>query len=340
MLATGLITGCQTARYYGQAISGQLDLLAKRKPVADLLTDAETPERLKSRLRFVTDLLEFARRDLLLPAAGQYRTYVNLDRPYVVWNVFAAAEFSLDPQTWCYPVVGCAAYRGYFDESQARRYADALAGEGYDVYVAGVQAYSTLGWFSDPILSTFIALPDPHLANLIFHELAHQVLYARDDTAFNESFATSVAHEGLRRWYASRGQPGVYQRYMTYYGLQGEMIELIGTYRRRLDELYRSDVPAAAKRSRKRALLEDLAREYDSRRSAAGALASFSHWFSPPLNNAKLGSIGAYHDAVPAFDRLLAQNHYDLELFYAHCRRLAAGDAQSRRNELQALMAP
>lgn len=338
IIACGLLSGCQTVQYYGQAIYGQLDLLNRREPVSDLIADPQTPQALKSRLRLATEMLEFAANDLYLPVDGQYRTYVKLQRPYVIWNVFAAPEFALDPKTWCYPVAGCTAYRGYFNEKKARHYAQILADSGYDVMIGGVTAYSTLGWFNDSLLSTFINGSESRIAALIFHELAHQAIYVSDDTAFNESFATAVAHEGMRRWYASRGSLDKHQRYMEAYRQEQEMVALIAAYRSRLAELYRSQVPANKMRRQKAALFEALRQEFESRLREEKNLQVFAHWFDATLNNAKLISIAAYHDYVPAFGLLLETCQYDLKRFYRKCSRLAGLDPAERRGAMQDLL--
>lgn len=338
IFASGLLSGCQTIHYLGQAIDGQMDLLSRRQPVAELIADPQTPPDLKSRLHLATELLEFAEAELYLPAADQYRTYVSLDRPYVVWNVFAAPEFSLQPRTWCYPVAGCTAYRGYFSEENARRDAQRLIDSGYDVMVGGVAAYSTLGWFNDPLLSTFINASEPQMAALIFHELAHQLLYVRGDSVFNESFATAVAHEGMRRWYASRGKPDQYHHYMRFYHQKLEMVALISEFRQKLTNLYQNDMPPVAKRRQKIGLFRQLRQEFDSRRSERKRLAAFAHWFDSSMNNAKLVSIATYNDYVPAFNHMLKDHQHDLEQFYQQCRSLSAFEPGKRHSALQQML--
>ena len=334
----GLLSGCQSIHYMGQAISGHLDLLNRREPVADLLEDPQTPEELRKQLLLSTELLAFAEKELLLPAGKQYRSYVNLDRPYVVWNVFAAPELSLEPRTWCYPVAGCTVYRGFFSETQANQYAQRLAGRGYDVMVGGVTAYSTLGWFSDPLLSTFIDRSESGLAMLIFHELAHQLIYVPDDSSFNESFATTVAQEGLRRWFLSRNNLDQYRRYREFSEDRQTMVSIITAFREQLQNLYQSPLPEDVKRRQKIVLFGELRQEFESRRNQKRTLAVFSDWFEPPLNNAKLVSIATYHDYVPAFRQLLANNQNDLDRFYQQCRRLAGYNPAKRRSALQDLV--
>ncbi|HTZ00655.1 MAG TPA: aminopeptidase, partial [Rhodocyclaceae bacterium] len=202
-----LLGGCSNLGYYLQAVGGQMDMLGRARPIQAVLDDPSTSERLKQQLVDVGRIRQFASAELGLPDNGSFRRYADLQRPFAVWNVFAAAEFSTKPKRWCYLLVGCADYRGYFSAAAAAGEAEQLRRQGYDVYVAGIPAYSTLGWFDDPVLNTVIDYPVIRLAPLIFHELAHQVAYARDDTTFNESFAVAVELEGMRRWLERFGTP-------------------------------------------------------------------------------------------------------------------------------------
>jgi len=338
ILLCGLLSGCQSLHYMGQAAVGHLDLLNRRQTAAELIEDPRTPQDLKGQLLLAARLLDFAEQELLLPAGDQYRSYVSLERPCVVWNVFAAPELSLEPKTWCYPIVGCTVYRGFFAEESARRCADRLARRGYDVIVGGVTAYSTLGWFSDPLLSTFIYRSESGLAELIFHELAHQLLYVRDDSMFNESFATAVAQEGLRRWFESRHDVTEYRRYEALVQDRREMAALISEFRDRLQQMYRRRLPDTVKRRQKAELFKKLRQEFEFRRRHRKPLALFSGWFEAPLNNAKLVSLATYHDDVPAFQQLLENNRNDLDRFYRQCRELAGYDPAKRRRRLRQLV--
>jgi predicted aminopeptidase len=210
--ALGMASGCSIG-YYSQSISGHLHLMCSREDIAELLQDEHTPAELKDKLRLVLQIREFASDQLDLPNNDSYKSYVELDRDHVVWNVVAAPEFSMELEKWCFFIVGCVTYRGYFSEVKAQTFADTLRAEGNDVYVPGVDAYSTLGWFDDPMLSTLIKRSEPRLAGLIFHELAHQLLYIKNDSAFNESFAKTVELEGVRRWMAYRGTPQLTRQY-------------------------------------------------------------------------------------------------------------------------------
>ncbi len=208
LLAVLATTGCQSLGYYGQAIKGQYEIVARQESIEKLLADPHTPAPLKAKLQLVESLRAFAAKDLKLPVDGHYQKYADVRRRFVVWNVEAAPEFSLEPKSWWYPIVGSLEYRGYFSERGATNYAARLRKKGYDVYVGGVQAYSTLGWFKDPVLNTFIFEPEPDLAEILFHELAHQQVFASGDTDFNEAFATTVGQEGARRWLRAQGRSG------------------------------------------------------------------------------------------------------------------------------------
>jgi predicted aminopeptidase len=251
------LEGC----YYVQAARGQFDLMRRRRPVEEVIADATSPEQLRQRLGMVRDARQFAVDELLLPDNGSYRNYADLERDYVVWNVIAAPEFSLDPKLWCYPVAGCVAYRGYFSEASAKKLADDLASQGFDVLVGGVAAYSTLGRFADPVLNTMMRWDDTELVETLFHELAHQKLYIKGDTGFNESFATTVAETGIRRWLSARGGSEILDardRRRTDYDA---VLQLAMAARGKLEALYASDLDVDAMRNAKRQILEGLARD-------------------------------------------------------------------------------
>lgn len=338
MLIVLVLGGCETMQYYGQAIYGQCSILLKRRPISEIMADPATPEFLRERLAFILAVRQFAANELRLPVKDNYLTYVELGRPYVVWNVFAAPEFSLKPKTWCYPVVGCVSYRGYFSEHDANHYAAGLQDKDYDVYVAGVTAYSTLGWFDDPVLSTFIQYSKAQSAGLIFHELAHQVLYAKDDTVFNESFATAVEQEGMRRWQKATADPQIYREYLSGYQRQEQFVHLIAQYRQLLEILYRTDTSPSVKRDKKASIFSQLRNEFDRMNTNETALSAYADWIHQDLNNAKIGSVAAYHDLVPAFQKMLAQNGGDLKRFYQACRELAQKKKADRHRILIAYL--
>ena len=329
-----LVSGCQNVYYYGQAIDGQLGILAQREPIAELLEDPDIDEKLKNRLLFILEVRKFAQNDLHLPVDNNYLSYVDLDRSYVMWSIFAAPEFSLEPKTWCYPIAGCVAYRGYFSEKDAHQYAATLEKKKFDVYVGGVSAYSTLGWFDDPVLSTMMRMSETDSAALIFHELAHKLLYLPGDSAFNESFATAVEQEGVRRWLTVNGDQHAYDAYLLKYRRHRQFIELITEYRARLESVYQSMEADAVKRDKKAALFDQMIRDHDALKQGWNGMSRYSQWFRHPLNNAKLVSVFTYQDWVPAFNAILNRKNGDLNQFYEECQRLAKKPRDERHEAL------
>jgi predicted aminopeptidase len=324
LLTAALLPACANLGYYARATRGQLDIMEKARPIADVLADPATPPDVKARLEAATRLREFATRELGLPGGKGFRTYADLGRPFVVWNVYAAPELSLAPRQWCFAFAGCVSYRGYFSETEARAFAANLAAAGDDVHVGGVAAYSTLGWFDDPVLNTFVRYPETELARLVFHELAHRVAYAADDTVFNESFATAVELEGARRWLAARGPERAVADFEASRRRAADFLALIGRTRARLSEVYASAASDGAKREAKALAFSDLRAEYASLRASWGGYAGYDRWFDADLNNAKLASVESYAALVPAFESLLERLGGDLPRLYAETRGLAA----------------
>jgi predicted aminopeptidase len=333
LLIMSVCLQCRSLPYYDQAINGQMEILRNKEPISDLVDNPETPEQLRKKLIFIQGVRDFAAKELHLPVDDHYLSYVALNRPYVVWNVFAAPQFSMTPKTWCFPIVGCVSYRGYFSEEDARRFGDSLKQEGYDVYTGGAIAYSTLGWFDDPVLSTFISLSEPDTAALIFHELAHGILYVKDDTAFNESFATAVAQEGLRRWQASANDPKGYEIWLGKHRLRRKFTALVSKYRARLEALYESDLPMTAKQ--KAAVFTQMRTEFRDLKADHSGMAAYDPWFNYPLNNAQLISVSTYHNWVPAFGRMLSESGGNLEKFYQKCGQLAKKEPEERHRILE-----
>ena len=320
-----VLSGCEMAAYYLQAAGGHLSLVASTQPVARVIADPATPAPLRERLEAATRIRDFASRELALPDNGSYRGYADLGRPYAVWNVVAAPEFSLAPVQSCFPVAGCVSYRGWYAKAAAERHATRLRAEGHDVVVQGVPAYSTLGWFDDPLLSTFIHAPDVELARLVFHELAHQVAYARDDSTFNESFAVAVEREGLRRWLRASGREAELARLAEAERRAVEFAALMGGARTRLAALYRSRLAPETMRQRKREAFEALVRDYEVLKHGRwGGFAGYDRFLlETPPNNALLALFATYTQQVGSFERLLAQEHGDLARFYAQVQSLA-----------------
>ena len=328
-----LVGGCAQLGYYMQAMQGQLALINGAKPIEDWLADPAVEDKLKDRLAKVKEIRSFAARELGLPDNGSYTTYTDLKRPYVLWNVVATPELSLKPLQWCFPVAGCVNYRGYYNKNDAEAFAAQLRKDGYDVQVAGVPAYSTLGWFSDPVLSTFIQYPDGQLAKLVFHELAHQVVYAKNDSKFNESFAVAVEEAGIERWMQKHGNAKARQAYMDYAKRKSDFLALLLKYRNHLELNYARDASKAEKREQKATIFAAMKDEYQMLKESWGGYSGYDRWFARPVTNAHLSSIATYNDLVPGFKALL-EREGDFGKFYAAVRTLSALDKTSRHDQL------
>jgi predicted aminopeptidase len=315
-LALVLCSGCESITFYSQAIGGHLKLLAAARPIDDWLADPATPADLKAHLQSARRIRQFASKELHLPDNGSYTTYADLGRRYAVFNVFAALPFSVEPKNECFPITGCVAYRGFFAEADARRHAEKLRKEGYDVYIGGVLAYSTLGWFDDPLLSTFINYPEAQVARLVFHELAHQRVYAKNDATFNESFAVVVEEEGVRRWLEALGRQAELEQFRAGQARKRELAARIKETTERLKHIYATNLPRDQ-------MLEQKRGEFDRLRAA------FPGFVPAEPNNAFLASIALYNELVPGFERLLAQTG-SLDAFYARAKQLASSERSSR----------
>jgi len=335
VLAAVSLSACSTIGYYGQLARGQYHLLASRRPIARVVADPATDPALRARLELASQARAFASDRLALPRNASYTTYADLERPYATWNVFAAAEFSVEAVTRCYPIVGCLAYRGYFDRASADAEGTRLREFGLDTWIGGSAAYSTLGWFADPVLNTMLRWDDDELAGTIFHELAHQRLFAKGDTQFNESFATFVQQEGLRQWRETRGVPaerGSRSRH------DEEFDQLVLDARARLRALYATALPADEMRLRKGEEIERLRRDYrELRDSRWGGSGAYDDWINSEINNAKLLPFGLYRRWVPAFAALFETQGRAWPAFYAAAAEIARLDAAARSQALSAL---
>ena len=330
-----LVCGCASAGFYLQAMAGQIDLWRREVPIDRLLSDPALDANTRAKLELVAEVIAYAQTELALPASGSYRSYADLERDYVVWNVFAAPELELRPHQSCFVIAGCLDYRGYFRREHAERYAAQLRGRGFDVFVGGVAAYSTLGWFEDPVLNTFLAWPEAELVEVLFHEIAHQRLYVADDTTFNESYATAVAEAGVERWYRSRQGSAATARA----GQQRkrEVLALIGDTRTALEALYAGDLPDDRKRQAKRTLFAELTARYARLRATGGDTARTDRLMAMEWNNARIGAFATYHDFVKPFRTLLAACGDDFAAFHSAASKLAALDKDLRHSRLRAL---
>ena len=339
----GALGACSTAGYYSQSIEGHLGVLRAARPIDDWLDDPTTPAVLRARLEKVRAMRRFAATALGLPDNRSYTTYADLKRPYVVWNVFATPELSLRLRQWCFPIVGCVAYRGYYDKDDADRFATTLRSEGDDVYVGGIPAYSTLGYTTDPVLSTFIGYPEGEVARLIFHELAHQVLYVSGDTTFNESFAVAVEEEGVKRWFAAQGGSDgpAANAYRQSVVRKRDFVALLTRHRAALEAAYAGSDDPAVKRAAKRAEFDALHADYEAmKKDPTSSLAGFDgydRYFAQALNNANLAAVATYTQRVDAFAKLIAEERGDLSRFYQAVRQLATLPMAERNARLDAL---
>lgn len=332
-----LLAGCQ-AGYYAQLVRGQYDLLSRRTPIEKLLAQPGIDPVLKARLERALDAREFASRALKLPDNGSYRLYADLGRPVAIWNIFATPEFSMKPHEWCYFIAGCFAYRGWYDDDRAQAEARALREQGFDVHVSGVPAYSTLGWFDEPVLNTLLR-DDETVVGTLFHELTHQVLYVDGDTAFNESLATFVQQEGLRQYF--RDEPERLQRLELRQRRDQQFVSLVLAARRRLEELYKTPMPPEEMRARKAQEVERLRANYARLKDRRwGGEDAYGFWLKGDVNNARLSPFGLYHQWVPAFGALLERERGDWEAFYRAAKELSALPARERVAKLTTLAPP
>ena len=332
-------TGCAQLSYYAQATQGQLGLVASAKPIDQWLADPKVSDQLKQRLTRTKQIRKFAVQELDLPDNGSYTKYAELNRPYVVWNVIATPELSMKPVQWCFPIAGCVDYRGYYRKEDAQRFAHDLRSQGYEVRVSGVPAYSTLGWFNDPVLSTFIAYPEAEVARMLFHELAHQVAYAPGDTPFNESFATTVESIGVEQWLDKHGNPDSRERYREFRQRKRDFIDLLTQHRQRLEEVFATDISDDEKRNQKALVITSLKQAYHQIRDEKwGGYSGYDQWFNEPITNAHFVLVATYEELVPAFQALHAKSG-SMKKFYANVQAMAKQDKARRREQLAILLA-
>lgn len=316
-----------------QAISGHLDLMSREQSIEDLLGEQKTEEDIRDKLSLALEAREFASKELKLPSNDSYKTYADLERPYVVWSVVATPEFSIQAKQWCFLIVGCLSYRGYFDEQEAQDKAAELKKQGYDVSVAGTTAYSTLGFFDDPLLSTMVRQGESSMIGIIFHELAHQLVHVDGDTAFNEAFATTIEQVGLYRWYTQRGETDKFHAWLEKKKNRQVVFGFLKDTRKELDVLYKQDVPEAQKQKLKTEAFDRLRARYKNWQLASN-YHGFDHWMKKNLNNSHLALIATYQDLVPNFLALLKSVDGDLETFYKKVEQLGALDTKKRETQL------
>jgi len=340
LVVTAILVFCSCSNelgYYSQCVQGHLGILARRQPIDKILSDPAVTPELKEQLALVLRIRNFASRELLLPDNGSYRCYVDLKRPEVVWNVVAAPEFSLHPRQWCFPVAGCVTYRGYYSQDGANSLLESLQKQGDDVHLYGVDAYSTLGWFDDPVLNTFVGKSEARIASLIFHELAHQKVYVKDDSAFNEAFAEAVAQEGVARWLKYAGQPDELAAWQESLRRDEQFVGLLQEARARLERLYAGVADAGEMRAGKARVFHELGQTYLRLKESWGGYAGYDRWFATPLNNARLASVGTYRSQLPAFLGLLQKEGGDLSAFYLAVTAIGELPAEQRHGRMREL---
>lgn len=337
MIVMSGVAGCTSISYYAQSLKGHVEIMAARQDVGELIDNPSTPGTLRARMASASAIRQFAIDELALPDNNSYRSYVDVGRDAVTWAIFAAPEFSLTPRTWCFPVFGCVPYRGYFSKRSAIETAVELQRQGLDIYVTGITAYSTLGWSSDPLLSTMLSQDETYLAGLVFHELAHQRVYVHDDSSFNEAFAVAVETTGVRKWLRATGDTAGLRRYEADRRRRAEFLVLVSQTRDELRHVYDDDVTSEQKRAAKKAAIERLRTRYRQMRDRRwGGYRGYDAWFDAPINNAKLAATSVYSDRVTAFLRLFDLCSGDYPRFFASVRRIGALDKSDRAEALEA----
>lgn len=323
LMGLAFLTGCSQLGYYAHCTQGHLALLADRTPITRLLSDPATPAELVEQLRDVSCIRDFASNQLHLPDNDSYRSYSDLQRPYVTWNVVATKEFDLQPLRWCFPFAGCLTYQGFFEQARAESFAAELRRLGHDTYVYGIAAYSTLGWFDDPVLNTFLEQSSAGQAGIIFHELAHQQLFLENDTSFSEGFATAVEQLGVEQWLARNGSPEEVADYQRQLQQEEDFTRLIEQLREKLAALYCQPLCSTCKRQAKAGLLASFTTEYELWKRQWDNDAGYDLWVTSQLNNAKLASVNTYHQLVPGFRALFSVQNSDFQLFYRAAKQLS-----------------
>jgi predicted aminopeptidase len=333
LLLTGVLAlgGCSSVGYYSQAVTGHLKLMSARQSIEKLLAADDTDPELRGKLQTLVNARQYAVSALALPENDSYKTYVETGRRAITWNVVATEEFSMSPNTWCFPVAGCVSYRGYFDRHDAEKFAASLADRSYDITIGGASAYSTLGWFDDHVFDPMLRGDDLSYVGTLFHELAHQVLYVKDDSNFNEAFASFVEQVGVRRWLEDQQQAKRIEGYDASLDRAGEFVELLKHTRQALLELYKKPVADAVKRKRKQLVFGAMREEYEILKASWGDYKGYDVWFRRELNNARLVAVATYRRYVPAFHVMYDEVDGDLQRFYTLAEEVSALPADQRR---------
>ncbi len=337
-----VLPGCSSIGYYFDAVNGHLNILAEQESIKDILQNPDTPEELKLKLILASDARDFASKVMLLPDNDSYRYYADIKRPYVVWNVIATEKYSIKAHQWCFMVIGCVSYRGYFNLEDAKSFAKTLAVQGYDVNVTGAQAYSTLGWFDDPLLNTMIQHSEARIVGLIIHELAHQKIYINNDSSFNEAFATSVELEGIKRWFTQtkkstiNKQKILYKAYLTSRKREVDFKQLLKSTQLKLEHLFASIEfkNSEHRENLKKQIFIQLQNDYQKLKHSWDNYSGYDSWMSKDLNNAHLALVATYYDKVPAFQAVLKSSNYNIKEFYQTVKVISEMSEVNRNNRL------
>lgn len=325
-----LLGACADLGYYWHSAKGHMAIMHQRVAIEDILADPESDTGLQQRLILVKEIRRFAIEQLALPESGSYTDYAQLDRPYALQNLVAAPEFSTRPLTWCYPIAGCTSYRGFYQQQRLDDFVKSLKIDNNDIHISRVPAYSTLGWFDDPVLSSFINWPDHRLAGLLFHELTHQRIYIDDDTKFNESLATAVQQVGIRAWLSSRDQHGRLEKFNRSLLYRRDVVLLIETGRNQLSAIYQGDQSDAWKRAEKQKIFQTMREQYEEISRSHNYRDGFAKWFAGELNNAKLASVSTYNALIPAFVTMIQAFDNDFEAFFDYAESIGDLDKDKR----------
>ncbi len=331
------LSGCSTVSYYSQSAKGHLSLMVKRKPIAQLLKDDSVSEQRKKELKLVQEIRTYASERLKLPNNGSYTKFVELHRKAVTWNLVVTPKYSMTPSQWCFPIIGCISYKGYFSEHKATSEAKQLAALGYDTFVAESTAYSTLGWFNDPVVSTMLDHGVLLTAETIFHELAHQRVYHKSDSDFNEAFASAVGQVGTRLWLKEK-HPKSLAAYDDYLKKQQQFIGLLLATTEKLKKLYKIKMSDAETEKKKQAIIKGLKLQYTKLKKSWGGYNAYDAWFDKPINNARLALVGVYFQQIPIFVRVLESYHGDFERFYKEMKKLEKYTKEERNQRLKKLI--
>lgn len=335
LIITALCSGCSSIKYYAHMLGGQIEISTSAKPIPEIINNLDNDKKLRAKLQLIQSAKQFAFTKLDLPQNNSYSEYADIGRKYVLWNVTAAPQLSLTPYKSCFPIVGCMNYRGFFSKESADEFAQELKSEGYDVYVAGVAAFSSLGWFDDPVLNTMIQWPDTRLAGLIFHELTHQKIYINNDTSFNESLAVTVEIEGIKLWLKQQNKTEQLQTFLKQQQRHQQFLDIVFQARNQLIFLYQAPLSDTDKAIQKELIFAKLLSNYQELKQSWSGYSGYDRWFSKDLNNAKLALLATYSQYVPALTKLLQQNNYNFVDFFTAAAEISQLPKAQRTSTLR-----